>query len=80
MNNVSRQTSLRLHLLNTGKIVSVAPRIRSAYSDFCRGSIVGLHAQFIGLGYATSNWVGFGVYFAEGQFTVSVLDHSHSSQ
>lgn len=34
-----------------------------------RGSIVGLHAQFIGFGYATSNWVGFGVYFAHGQFT-----------
>ncbi|CAI6339396.1 unnamed protein product [Periconia digitata] len=34
-----------------------------------RGSIVGLHAQFIGTGYALSNWVGFGVYYAKGQFT-----------
>lgn len=33
------------------------------------GSIVGLHAQFIGFGYAISNWIGFAVYFAEGQFT-----------
>ncbi|PIB00763.1 putative metabolite transport protein [Cercospora beticola] len=34
-----------------------------------RGSIVGLHAQFIGTGYAVSNWIGFAVYYAEGEFT-----------
>jgi MFS family permease len=35
-----------------------------------RGLFVGLHAQFIGFGYMLSNWVGFGVSFSEGQFTV----------
>ncbi|GIZ39791.1 hypothetical protein CKM354_000316100 [Cercospora kikuchii] len=34
-----------------------------------RGSIVGLHAQFIGTGYAVSNWIGFAVYYADGEFT-----------
>ncbi|KAG4429962.1 hypothetical protein IFR05_014557 [Cadophora sp. M221] len=34
-----------------------------------RGSFVGLHAQFIGFGYALSNWIGFGVYFTKGPFT-----------
>lgn len=38
-----------------------------------RGLFVGLHAQFIGFGYMTSNWVGFGVSYAEGQFTVSLF-------
>jgi hypothetical protein len=37
------------------------------------GSIVGLHAQFIGFGYAISNWIGFAVYYAKGQFTVGEL-------
>lgn len=40
-----------------------------------RGSIVGLHAQFIGTGYAVSNWIGFAVYYAEGEFTVSLVRH-----
>ncbi|PVH98352.1 general substrate transporter [Periconia macrospinosa] len=31
-----------------------------------RGSIVGLHAQFIGTGYAVSNWVGFAYRFPVG--------------
>jgi MFS family permease len=35
-----------------------------------RGFFVGLHAQMIGFGYMTSNWVGYGVYFAKGEFTV----------
>ena len=35
-----------------------------------RGSFVGLHAQFIGFGYAISNWIGFGVYYGHGAFTV----------
>jgi MFS family permease len=37
-----------------------------------RGFFVGLHAQCIGFGYMTSNWVGYGVYFSSGQFTVSL--------
>jgi MFS family permease len=36
-----------------------------------RGFFVGLHAQFIGFGYMTSNWVGYGIYFTKGQVTVS---------
>lgn len=43
-----------------------------------RGSIIGLHAQFIGFGYAISNWVGFGVSFGSGQFTVSATDNGHT--
>ena len=35
-----------------------------------RGSFVGLHSQFIGFGYAVANWIGFGVYFTTGPFTV----------
>ena len=38
-----------------------------------RGLFVGLHAQCIGFGYALSNWVGFGVYYAHGEFTVCIL-------
>ncbi|KAH7312708.1 MFS transporter [Stachybotrys elegans] len=34
-----------------------------------RGLFVGLHAQFIGFGYMTSNWVGFGVSYTTGPFT-----------
>ncbi|KAH8776193.1 general substrate transporter [Hyaloscypha finlandica] len=34
-----------------------------------RGLFVGLHAQFIGFGYALSNWIGFAVYFSSGAFT-----------
>jgi sugar porter (SP) family MFS transporter len=34
-----------------------------------RGLFTGLHAQFIGFGYATSNWIGFGVSYASGAFT-----------
>ncbi|KAK5167459.1 uncharacterized protein LTR77_007158 [Saxophila tyrrhenica] len=34
-----------------------------------RGSIVGLHPQFIGFGYALSNWIGFAVSYSHGQFT-----------
>ncbi|PQE09093.1 High-affinity glucose transporter protein [Rutstroemia sp. NJR-2017a BVV2] len=34
-----------------------------------RGFFVGLHAQCIGFGYMTSNWVGYGVYFSSEQFT-----------
>lgn len=36
-----------------------------------RGLFVGLHAQFIGFGYMTSNWVGFGISYTSGQITVS---------
>jgi len=34
-----------------------------------RGSIVGLHPQFIGFGYAVSNWMGYAVSFGKGEFT-----------
>jgi MFS family permease len=37
-----------------------------------RGLFVGLHAQFIGFGYALSNWIGFAVYYSSGAFTVCV--------
>ncbi|KAL1608549.1 hypothetical protein SLS60_003491 [Paraconiothyrium brasiliense] len=33
-----------------------------------RGMISGLHAQFVGIGFATANWVGFGCSYASGQF------------
>ncbi|KAI5460600.1 general substrate transporter [Mariannaea sp. PMI_226] len=33
-----------------------------------RGMIAGLHAQFVGFGFAAANWVGFGCSFASGQF------------
>ncbi|KAI8622922.1 sugar porter family MFS transporter [Xylariaceae sp. FL1651] len=32
-----------------------------------RGLFVGLHSQFVGFGYMTSNWVGYGVSFSSGQ-------------
>ncbi|KAI1818676.1 sugar porter family MFS transporter [Poronia punctata] len=32
-----------------------------------RGLFVGLHAQFVGVGYMLSNWVGYGVSFSEGE-------------
>lgn len=35
-----------------------------------RGLFVGLHAQFIGFGYAISNWVGFGISYTNGPVTV----------
>ncbi|CAG9947754.1 unnamed protein product [Clonostachys rosea f. rosea IK726] len=33
-----------------------------------RGMIAGLHAQFVGFGFAAANWVGFGCSYASGQF------------
>ncbi|KAH7122002.1 general substrate transporter, partial [Dactylonectria estremocensis] len=33
-----------------------------------RGMIAGLHAQFVGFGFAAANWVGFGCSYAFGQF------------
>ena len=33
-----------------------------------RGMIAGLHAQFVGIGFAAANWVGFGCSYATGQF------------
>lgn len=33
-----------------------------------RGMISGLHAQFVGIGFACANWVGFGCSYASGQF------------
>lgn len=33
-----------------------------------RGMIAGLHAQFVGIGFATANWVGFGCSYATGTF------------
>ncbi|KAL1954426.1 hypothetical protein VTO42DRAFT_1196 [Malbranchea cinnamomea] len=33
-----------------------------------RGMIAGLHAQFVGFGFATANWVGFGCSYASGDF------------
>ncbi|KAF2797587.1 general substrate transporter [Melanomma pulvis-pyrius CBS 109.77] len=33
-----------------------------------RGMIAGLHAQFVGIGFACANWVGFGCSYASGQF------------
>jgi MFS family permease len=41
-----------------------------------RGLFVGLHAQFIGFGYALSNWIGFAVYFGKGAFTVIIVQYS----
>lgn len=37
-----------------------------------RGLFTGLHSQFIGFGYMTNNWIGFGVSYTKAQFTVSV--------
>ncbi|KAF2492747.1 general substrate transporter [Lophium mytilinum] len=33
-----------------------------------RGMIAGLHAQFVGIGFAVANWVGFGCSYASGDF------------
>ncbi|PSN67796.1 general substrate transporter [Corynespora cassiicola Philippines] len=33
-----------------------------------RGMISGLHAQFVGIGFACANWVGFGCSYASGDF------------
>ncbi|KAL4893683.1 general substrate transporter [Aspergillus ambiguus] len=33
-----------------------------------RGLIAGLHAQFVGVGFAVANWVGFGCSYAKGEF------------
>ncbi|KAG2421025.1 hypothetical protein HFD88_000641 [Aspergillus terreus] len=33
-----------------------------------RGLIAGLHAQFVGVGFAVANWVGFGCSYATGEF------------
>lgn len=33
-----------------------------------RGMISGLHAQFVGIGFATANWVGFGCSYASNDF------------
>lgn len=33
-----------------------------------RGMISGLHAQFVGIGFACANWVGFGCSYSSGQF------------
>ncbi|KAL2795160.1 general substrate transporter [Aspergillus keveii] len=33
-----------------------------------RGLIAGLHAQFVGIGFALANWVGFGCSYSTGQF------------
>ncbi|KAF5537577.1 hypothetical protein FMEXI_9783 [Fusarium mexicanum] len=34
-----------------------------------RGLFTGLHSQFVGFGYMTSNWIGYGVSYTTGQFT-----------
>ncbi|KAF5603935.1 uncharacterized protein FSUBG_7033 [Fusarium subglutinans] len=34
-----------------------------------RGLFTGLHSQFVGFGYMTSNWIGYGVSYSTGQFT-----------
>ncbi|KAG5747369.1 hypothetical protein H9Q70_009962 [Fusarium xylarioides] len=34
-----------------------------------RGLFTGLHSQFVGFGYMTSNWVGYGVSYTTGQIT-----------
>jgi MFS family permease len=57
--------------LAIGIIYFAIPQFQSEIAPAShRGFFVGLHAQFIGFGYALSNWIGFGVYFAKGQFTV----------
>ncbi|KAF9028039.1 general substrate transporter [Hymenopellis radicata] len=33
-----------------------------------RGLVSGLHAQFVGFGFAAANWIGYGCSFASGQF------------
>lgn len=33
-----------------------------------RGMISGLHAQFVGIGFALANWIGFGCSYASGDF------------
>ncbi|KUL82881.1 hypothetical protein ZTR_09005 [Talaromyces verruculosus] len=56
--------------LAIGIIYFTIPQFQSEITPAShRGFFVGLHAQFIGFGYALSNWIGFGVYFGKGQFT-----------
>lgn len=60
--------------LAIGIIYFAIPMFQSEISPAShRGLFVGLHAQFIGLGYMASNWVGFGVSYSSGQFTVRIL-------
>lgn len=33
-----------------------------------RGMIAGLHAQFVGIGFALANWVGFGCSYSTSSF------------
>ncbi|KAH8799147.1 general substrate transporter [Xylogone sp. PMI_703] len=56
--------------LAIGIIYFAIPQFQSEIAPAShRGFFVGLHAQFIGFGYAISNWIGFGVYYGHGQFT-----------
>ncbi|KFY63654.1 hypothetical protein V497_01939 [Pseudogymnoascus sp. VKM F-4516 (FW-969)] len=56
--------------LAIGIIYFAIPQFQSEIAPAShRGFFVGLHSQFIGFGYAISNWIGFGVYFGHGQFT-----------
>lgn len=56
--------------LAIGIIYFAIPQFQSEIAPAShRGFFVGLHAQFIGFGYAISNWIGFGVYYGKGQFT-----------
>lgn len=56
--------------LAIGLIYFAIPMFQSEIAPAAhRGMFVGLHAQFIGFGYMTSNWVGYGIYFARGEVT-----------
>jgi MFS family permease len=60
--------------LAIGLIYFAIPMFLSEIAPFSRrGLFTGLHSQFVGFGYMTSNWIGFGVSYTKGQFTVSDL-------
>jgi MFS family permease len=57
--------------LATGLIYFATPMFLSEIAPYSRrGLFTGLHSQFVGLGYMTSNWIGFGVSYTTGQFAV----------
>ncbi|KAF4332219.1 hypothetical protein FBEOM_13980 [Fusarium beomiforme] len=56
--------------LAIGLIYFAIPMFLSEIAPFSRrGLFTGLHSQFVGFGYMTSNWIGFGVSYTKGQFT-----------
>ncbi|KAB5539397.1 general substrate transporter [Coniochaeta sp. 2T2.1] len=56
--------------LAIGIIYFAIPMFQSEISPAShRGLFVGLHAQFIGFGYALSNWISFGISYTTGPIT-----------